>query len=55
MKNIMIIGAGKGIGLSVAKLLAQNNNVLAVTRSKSEELESTGAKILYEIFLWRAP
>lgn len=48
MKNIMIIGAGKGIGLSVAKLLAQNNNVLAVTRSKSEELESTGAKILYD-------
>lgn len=48
MKNIMIIGAGKGIGLSVAKLLAQNNNVLAVTRSKSEELENTGAKILYD-------
>ena len=47
MKNIMVIGSGRGIGLALTKLLAQSNNVLAVTRSKSDELENTGAKILY--------
>lgn len=47
MKNILVIGAGKGIGLSITKLLAESNNVLAVTRSKSEELENTRATIIY--------
>lgn len=47
MKNILVIGSGKGIGLSITKLLAKNNNVLAVTRSKSEELENCGARIIY--------
>jgi NAD(P)-dependent dehydrogenase (short-subunit alcohol dehydrogenase family) len=47
MKNILVIGAGKGIGLSITKLLAESNNVLAVTRSQSEELENTRATVLY--------
>ncbi len=47
MKNIIVIGAGKGIGLSTARLLAQNNQVVAVTKTESPLLESSGAKILY--------
>lgn len=47
MKNILVAGAGKGIGLSIVKLLSPDNHVLAVTRSKSEELESTGADVHY--------
>jgi 3-oxoacyl-[acyl-carrier protein] reductase len=46
-KNILVVGAGRGIGLSITKLLAGKNNVLAVTRSKSDGLGESGAKILY--------
>lgn len=47
MKNILVIGAGKGIGLSVVKLLAAENHVQAITRSKSPSLEATKATIHY--------
>lgn len=41
MKNIIIIGAGKGIGLATAKLLAPDNQVYGLTKSFSEELDSS--------------
>ena len=47
MKSILIAGAGKGIGLSIARLLSANNDVWAITRSKSDELEKTKATIFY--------
>lgn len=47
MKNILVAGAGKGIGLSVVQQLSANYHVLAVTRSQSAELEQTGAQVFY--------
>jgi 3-oxoacyl-[acyl-carrier protein] reductase len=47
MKNILIAGAGKGIGLAAAQQLAGNTNVWAITRSQSQELADTGANIIY--------
>lgn len=47
MKNIIIAGAGKGIGLASAELLADRNNVIAVTRSKSTELENMNVQVFY--------
>lgn len=47
MNNILVAGAGKGIGLSLAKRLSGGNHVLAITRSQSHELESTGAQVFY--------
>lgn len=47
MKNILIAGAGKGIGLAAAQQLAGNANVWAITRSPSQELVDTGANIIY--------
>ncbi len=40
MKNILIIGASKGIGLSLAKIMSQNpeNNLYTVSRTETEEL-----------------
>jgi len=42
MKNIVIIGAGKGIGLSVVEQLKDENALFAVTRTPSEDLELWG-------------
>lgn len=39
MKNILLIGGSHGIGLSMAKELAQNNNVFIASRT-SESIES---------------
>lgn len=47
MKNLIIAGAGKGIGLSIVKKLSAEFRVLAITRSKSEELEQTGSVVHY--------
>lgn len=47
MKNIIVAGAGKGIGLSIVKLLSAGNQVHAITRSVSSELENTKAQIHY--------
>lgn len=38
MKNILIIGAGKGIGLNTAELLSSNHQVFTVSRNQTEEL-----------------
>ena len=40
MKNIVIIGAGKGIGLATARLLSQGNQVFAFSRSESDDLDA---------------
>lgn len=49
MKNIIVIGAGKGIGLEVVQQLrAEGNNVFAITRSESAELAATGAVVLIQ-------
>ncbi len=47
MKNILIAGAGKGIGLALAQMLGTQHQLYAITKSASEELESTGASITY--------
>jgi len=43
MKTILVIGAGRGIGLEVVKRLAGEHKVYAVTRNLSPELQATGA------------
>lgn len=45
MKNILVAGAGKGIGLAIVQNLAGNDHVWAVTRSESEALRQTGAVV----------
>jgi len=45
MKNYLVVGAGKGIGLKTIELLKEQNQVYAITRNATPELESTGAKI----------
>lgn len=44
MKNIIIIGAGKGIGLATAKLLASDHQVYGLTKSFSTELDDSPSK-----------
>ncbi|MEO8795573.1 MAG: SDR family oxidoreductase [Daejeonella sp.] len=39
MKNILIVGAGKGIGLKTAQLLAAENNLITLSRNLTKELE----------------
>ncbi|MBW2960641.1 SDR family NAD(P)-dependent oxidoreductase [Mesonia aestuariivivens] len=45
MKNILLIGGSKGIGLATAKLLAENHNVIVASRSK-ENLKDLKIKYL---------
>lgn len=47
MKNIVIIGAGKGIGLATVKALSKDHEITAITRSSSDSLEATGVKIIH--------
>ncbi|MBT4990084.1 MAG: SDR family oxidoreductase [Rickettsiales bacterium] len=39
MKNIVITGANRGIGLELAKIYAPNNNIFAICRRSSNEVE----------------
>ena len=39
MKNIIIVGAGKGIGLKTAQLLNNGNNLVTISRNSTVELE----------------
>lgn len=40
MKNVLIIGASRGIGLHTATVLKNEHHVFAIARHKSEELEA---------------
>ncbi len=42
MKNIVIIGCGQGIGLEAAKILAENNNIIGISRTENEIVNSLG-------------
>lgn len=44
MKNILIAGASKGIGLSLAKMIAPESSVFAVSRTMSPELEALSVR-----------
>jgi 3-oxoacyl-[acyl-carrier protein] reductase len=44
MKNIVIIGAGKGIGLSIVERLKDDHSLFAITRTPSEDLELWGVR-----------
>lgn len=46
MKNVVIIGSGKGIGLEITRLLSEEDNVFALSRTISEELENLGVNML---------
>jgi 3-oxoacyl-[acyl-carrier protein] reductase len=48
MKNIVVIGAGKGIGLATARLLSQGNKVYAFSRSASDDID--GLDVEFSIF-----
>jgi 3-oxoacyl-[acyl-carrier protein] reductase len=39
VKNILIVGAGKGIGLKTAQLLAAENKLFTISRNRTAELE----------------
>ena len=39
MKNIVIIGCGKGIGLATAKILAEQNKIIGISRTENHELK----------------
>jgi len=44
MKNIIIAGAGKGIGLKTAEILNPQNNLITISRNSTAELENLNTK-----------
>ena len=44
MKDILIIGASSGIGLELTRILKENNNIYAMSRSRGELPESENIK-----------
>ncbi len=44
MKNILIVGASSGIGLELARILKEKNNIYALSRSRGELPESENIK-----------
>ncbi|HEX4888058.1 MAG TPA: SDR family oxidoreductase, partial [Luteibaculaceae bacterium] len=46
MKNILIVGASRGIGLALAKHLHQSHNLITASRTSSDELEALGTQHL---------
>ncbi len=44
MKNIVIVGAGKGIGLKTAELLAVDYNLITISRNPTEALNSLNSR-----------
>ncbi len=47
-KNILVIGAGNGIGLELVKKLKNSYEVYAVTRTKNPETDAIGVNFFYE-------
>ena len=43
-RNIVIIGAGKGIGLQLAAILAEENNVIVFSRTSTAEIQNLNIK-----------
>jgi NAD(P)-dependent dehydrogenase (short-subunit alcohol dehydrogenase family) len=46
MKTAVITGANRGIGLALVKALSNDYDIVAVCRSSSPELDSTGARVV---------
>ena len=44
MKNIIVAGAGKGVGLKTAALLAEQNQVISISRNITNELEALNTR-----------
>ena len=44
MKNILIVGAGKGIGLETAKLLSAENSLITISRTLTDSLNALNTK-----------
>lgn len=44
MKNIIVAGAGKGVGLKTAALLAEQNQVISISRNMTSELEALNTR-----------
>ena len=49
MANVLIIGGSKGIGLQLAQNLQNENNVISISRSRSEELGSSVTQIEMDV------
>jgi 3-oxoacyl-[acyl-carrier protein] reductase len=43
MKNILVVGAGNGIGLAIAQQHQESNNVIAISRSTNEAFNNLSA------------
>jgi 3-oxoacyl-[acyl-carrier protein] reductase len=46
MKNIVLIGAGKGIGLATARLMSETHQVFGLTKSHSDELATLPVQLI---------
>lgn len=46
MKNIVIIGCGKGIGLATAKILCENNYITGISRTENTQLNDPNIRFL---------
>jgi 3-oxoacyl-[acyl-carrier protein] reductase len=44
VKNIIVAGAGKGVGLKTAALLAEQNQVISISRNMTSELEALNTR-----------
>ncbi len=56
MKTVLITGANRGIGLALTKeYLSQGDEVIAVCRNSSAELEQTEARIIAGVDITRTP
>lgn len=40
MKNIVIIGCGKGIGFATAKIFSEDHNIIGISRSENSEIKN---------------
>ena len=50
MKNIVIVGCGKGIGLAAAKILAEQHRIIGI--SKTENAEINQLNIEFYALIW---
>ena len=44
MNNFLIVGAGKGVGLKTAQLLAKENNLITISRNRTAELDELNTR-----------